>query len=86
MSILYLRYRQVKDLIDGQKEDTSKQKLIKFNVVSLWLGVISVLGVFTLGCFQVEPFLIPHLLAAVTAFGFGLLVISIHVSVYVFIR
>lgn len=81
MSILYLRYRQVKDLIDGQKEDTSKQKLTKFNVASLWLGVISVLGVFTLGCFQVEPFLIPHLLAAVTAFGIGQIVLSIHVSV-----
>ncbi|XP_050312751.1 DNA damage-regulated autophagy modulator protein 2-like [Anthonomus grandis grandis] len=72
---LYIRYRQIKEIL--QRDKTASPKLVKLNEASIYMCFLSLVGVFSVGCFQVNPFLIPHLTAALIGFLFGWIVIGI---------
>ncbi|XP_066254549.1 DNA damage-regulated autophagy modulator protein 2-like [Euwallacea similis] len=78
----YIRYRQVKDILDRKNGEKLQARLSSIHRVSFYCTFLSVVGVFTLGCFQVQPFFVTHIIGAFTAFGFGwfVLVIQTYIS------
>ncbi|XP_030754609.1 DNA damage-regulated autophagy modulator protein 2-like [Sitophilus oryzae] len=82
-SIIYIRYRQVKELLSTkEKELNLPPKLKIFNVIAVYLGLIAALGVFVVACFQVWPHFYVHIIGAGTAFtvGWFVLVIETYIS------
>ncbi|CAG9769265.1 unnamed protein product [Ceutorhynchus assimilis] len=64
---IYIRYRQVKLILGTHKNNGYRPLLHSLNNFSFYMGIIIGLSVFLLGCFQVQPFIVMHLVGAVTA-------------------
>ncbi|KAF7281736.1 hypothetical protein GWI33_004297 [Rhynchophorus ferrugineus] len=85
-SILYIRYRQVKHLLISKKDAGFSNRLATLNTLSIYMAAISVVGLITLGTFQVEPFIYVHLTGASIAFtvGWFLITIQTYISYKIF--
>ncbi|KAH1022517.1 hypothetical protein HUJ04_011910 [Dendroctonus ponderosae] len=68
--------RQVKEVLELAESKNLSSKLKKLNTISLFLGMVAVIGVFMLGCFPVHPYIVPHLIGAGAAFNTGLMVLA----------
>ncbi|RZC42472.1 DNA damage-regulated autophagy modulator protein 2-like, partial [Asbolus verrucosus] len=66
--IFYIRYRQVKYLLN---KDTFKPSVKKLNQIALFLGITAAFGVCVVGNFQESNVFLVHVLGAIVAFGFG---------------
>lgn len=79
MATIYIRCRQVKEVLGMPESKNLSPKLTKLNNISLFLGMVAVIGVFMLACFPVHPYIVPHLFAAGAAFNSGLMVLAAQV-------
>ncbi|KAH1029008.1 hypothetical protein HUJ05_002313 [Dendroctonus ponderosae] len=76
IATIYIRCRQVKEVLELAESKNLSSKLKKLNTISLFLGMVAVIGVFMLGCFPVHPYIVPHLIGAGAAFNTGLMVLA----------
>ncbi|KAL1491577.1 hypothetical protein ABEB36_012152 [Hypothenemus hampei] len=77
MATLYIRYRQVIEILDSKRNELCYKRLKILNRISLYLSVLSQIGVVILAAFPDYPYFVPHLIGASSAFGCGIIFIAI---------
>lgn len=75
---MYIRYLQIKELHTRFKFSSRVSNL---NKISVWVGLLSALGVSIVGNFQETNVIIVHLIGAIMAFGLGCVYCILHTSI-----